>query len=507
MLRSQNSGRFSGIFRNHPQVTIILLGALLRLPLLFTPLSFSTDGWRQTDTASIAYHFYTNGYKLFFPQVFWGGNGPGYVEAEFQLYPFLVSMLYYFFGEHYWLGKLVSLLLSILTWLVFYLLAKKLLDETHTANWALLFLVFSPLSLRYSVAYMPEATVLLFYVAALYFFVLWSETSNKSQLFLSCAAGALAILVKPTAIHIGLIFALFALAKWGIGVLKRWEIWVASIIALAPGFLWFWHARNLYLTYGNTFGVLSGGDSKFGNLGLWLQPHIYYHLPYLDTKWILGFGAIFLFLVGVVIVFKEKKFRLILFGIITIGIYYLIVTRYTHEEWGMQYHIYMLPFAALATGLGAGWVLDNYKKMIRTVILGLSLTIFFGTTTFLFYQMLSTGEDSLYACASSVNALVPADELIVVSTTSTALVNGIANNYQEPQIFFYSKRYGWSLPADQHTPEKLAEFRELGADFFVIYSNDLLEGNPRLGDYLDSNATQIGPGIAAGCGIYRFESP
>ena len=122
----------------------------------------------------------------------------------------------------------------------------------------------------------------------------------------------------------------------------------------------------------------------------------------------------------------------------------------------------------------------------------------------MFYQMLTTGEDTLYACANSVNELVPPDDLIVVSTTSVALDNGVTNNYQEPQIFFDSKRYGWSFPADKHTPEDLAEYQALGAKYFVIYSEELLKENPRLDVYLGDNATQIGPGIEAGCAIYRF---
>lgn len=504
MVGNQYNSKFFGLFQTYPQYVIIAFGTLLRLPLLFTPLSFSSDGWRQTDTASIAYHFFANGYKLFYPQIFWGGNGPGYVETEFQLYPFIISLSYYLFGEHYWLGKLVSLLFSISMWLVFYLLAKKILGASPAANWALLFLVFSPLSLRYSVAFMPEATVMFLYIASLFYFVRWSETSKKGHLCVAAIASAFAILVKPTAIHIGLIFALFALTNWGISILKRWEIWLASALALIPGFLWFWHARNIYLTYGNTFGILSGGDNKFINLDLLLSPHIYYHLPFLDMKWILGFGATLLFIMGLIIVFKEQKLRLILFGMITISIYYLIVARYSHQEWGIHYHLYMLPFMALTTGLGTQWMLTKYSKSTRAVILGLSLALFFGMTTLIYYEMLTTGGDPLSACANSITAVVPPDDLIVVSTTNVALEDGVPNNYQEPQIFFYSKHYGWSFPADQHTPEQLAAYQELGAKYFVIYSQQLLESNPELKAYLKDNATQVGPGIEAGCGIYHL---
>ncbi len=491
----------------HPQLIIIFVGILLRLPLLLTPLSFGTDAWRQTDTASIAYHFYVNGYNILYPQIFWGGNGPGYVEAEFQLYPFIVSVLYYLLGEQYWLGKFVSLLFSVFAWLLFFPLAQRTLRDNRTATWALLFLVFSPLYLRYSVAFMPEATVMFFYIGALFFFVKWISSSNKPDLVFSSVCTALAILVKPTSIFLGLVFALVVLNTWGGRILRRWEVWFSALIALLPGVAWYWHARNIYLTYGNTFGLLSGGDSKFGSLELWLRPHLYYHLAYLDLKWVLGYGMVYLFFAGAIITIKRRESRFTILGVVTIGLYYLIVSRYTHEEWGIQYHVYMLPFAALAVGLGAGWILDKYRWVGRTGILLTSTGIFFGVTLILFFRMLFSGNDGLYACAGYVRELVPADERIVVSTTSVAFDNGIPNNYQEPQIFFYSRRYGWSLPADWHNVEMLAEYREDGASHFIIYDEELLYGNPSLIDYLNSNAVQVGPGIDDGCAIYRFSLP
>jgi 4-amino-4-deoxy-L-arabinose transferase-like glycosyltransferase len=489
--------------REPPQL-IIFMGTLVRLPLLFAPLTFSSDAWRQADTASIAYHFYVNGYHLFYPQIFWGGNGPGFVETEFQLYPFLVSILYHFFGENYWLGKFVSLLFSIFAWLLFYLLAKKVLDETRAATWALTFLVFSPLFLRYSVAFMPEATVMFFYIAALYFFVNWTSTSKKSFLILCSLCTAFAILVKPTSIHIGLVFALLALNKWGVNLLRRWEIWLSTLIALLPGVLWYLHARNIYLTYGNTFGLLSGGDSKFGNLTMWLSPHFYLSVIYLEIKWILGYAAILPFVIGLVIAIKNRGGRLIVIGIATMGLYYMLVARYAGADWGVQYHVYMLPFAALAIGLGLKWVFSNYKGFVVKGILGGSLLAFFGVIAILFFKMLFPGNDSLLRCASYVKELVPVGDRIIVSTTSHTLVNGIPNNYQEPEIFFYSRRYGWSLPADWHTVGKVVEFRKDGAAYFVIYSKQLLDNNPDLANYLENNSTQIGPGIESGCAIYRF---
>lgn len=504
MANPKTGFRFGGLL-GQIQWLIILAGILIRVPLLSTPLtSYGSDSWRQADTASIAYHFYVNGYHILYPQIFWGGNGPGYVETEFQLYPFLVSVLYGFVGEHYWLGRLVSLIFSVFTWWLFYRLAKLVLNNSSLSYWALGVLVFSPLSIRYSVAFMPEATVLFFYVAALYFFLQWTSSSRNGFLYLAAVNTALAILVKPTSIHIGLIFALIAFSKLKSQIFGRWEIWSAVAVALAPGALWYWHARNLYLTYGNTFGLLSGGDSKFGSLNEWLTLHLYTHLIALDSKWILGYGLVVLSIVGVLTAVKRKEFRSLAFGIAGVWVYYLLVPRYSHEEWGIQYHIYMLPYAALVVALGVDWVVSRYAGWSRQGVIWASAGVFLILTLRIYSQMLNPVSDSLATCGAYVNQLVPKNDLIIVSTTSQALDDGVPNNYQEPQIFFYGRRYGWSLPADQLTVEKVEGFRALGANDFVIYSPELLASNLPLAEYLNANSVQVGPGIQSECAIFHF---
>jgi 4-amino-4-deoxy-L-arabinose transferase-like glycosyltransferase len=246
----------------HLMWLIILIGLAIRLPLLSAPLTYASDIWRQADTASIAHNMSGNLRGIFYPQIDWGGTGPGYVETEFQLYTFLVSLLYTLFGEQLWLGRLVSLIFTLATMIVFSLLAQRILKRP-AAGWALAFFALSPLYIRYSVAYMPEATVLFFYVTALYLFCRWLDRQTRRTLLLAACATGLAILVKPTSIHIVLIFVLMTIHRHGWRTLQRWDIWGGVVLSVLPAVLYFTHARNLYLQYGNTFGLLSGGIANF----------------------------------------------------------------------------------------------------------------------------------------------------------------------------------------------------------------------------------------------------
>jgi len=508
---------FGHLIERYMPLIIIIIGILIRLPLLFTPLTNGlSDNWRYTDTASIAHNFIhseTGQFNILYPQINWGGNGPGYVETEFQLYPFITAILYSIFGEQVWLGRLVSLVFTVLAFLVFDALVRRTWSST-VAAWALFFFVVSPISIRYSIGFMPEATVLFFYVAALYLFLRWLDEQDSRLLFGAAVMVALAVLVKPTSINIGLIFLLLLLQRYGLAAMKQPRLWLFALVCLLPGALWYWHARNLYLEYGNTFGILSGGDSKLGNFSYWLNPRFYFNLAKLDLVWIFGWGGAPLFLIGLYSMWRNRQPLLPLFGAVTMLLYYMVVARYAQMEWGIQYHVFFLPFAALGVGIGVEWIISHVRKLsfrnslalfgsALLVICWLSIGVTISTT---YRALLRPVGANFLACANAVASIVPSDARIIVSTTSLAFDNGVPNNYQEPQIFFYSNRYGWSLASDQHTPALVEQYRREGAWYFVIYEKQLLDDNPDLARYLESNARQVGPGVQQGCGIYSFNT-
>lgn len=510
--------RFNRIYLNSV-VLIFGLWLLLRLPLVLTPPVYGVDTWRQADTASIAHGFYSHRLSILYPQINWGGEGPGYVETEFQLYPYLVTQLYRLFGEQFWLGRVVSLLFSVATFGAFYLLMRQFL-EPQALLWALLFLAISPISIRYSILYMPEATVFFFYMLALHFFCRWLRSDGRNTLYLAAISTAIAILVKPTSIHIGLIFLLLLVDKYRLSFIRNPHIWAFGLISLVPSLLWYLHARNLYLTYGNTFGLLSGGDAKFGGLNYWLNPDLYARLLRLEVKWILDGIGVLPFLIGLILSIRRRNPMLLPIGVVTVLIYLAVVARISQEEWGIHYHIYILPYAAVGFGIGMGWLLTRIQQMrlpfspkMAGWIFSVILVGLMSLWMFRLYAgvLLQPTAQPLWDCAQAVIAQVPENALIIVSTTSSADaapgdIEASPNNFEEPNIFYYSHRYGWSLPADWHIPDVIEQYRARGAQAFIITVQGLLLDNPALLAYLEQNARQVGPGIEQGCGIYRFGS-
>jgi 4-amino-4-deoxy-L-arabinose transferase-like glycosyltransferase len=502
----------TGIQQYHVLV-ILLLALAVRLPLVFTPITY-TDSWRQADTASIAHNFYRDGgnFNILYPQINWGGNVPGYVEAEFQLYTFVVAILYRVFGEHIILGRLVSLALTLPTLGLFYLLVRRMFNR-RIAAWALLIFAISPLSIRYSTAFMPEAAVMFFYVAALYTFYRWLTEEKSHFLWWAAVSTALAVLVKPTSIHIGVIFLLLLLARCRLRFLGIKALWGFAAVALIPTVLYYLHAYTLYQMYGNTFGLLAGGDTKFGGLRDILSAGFYLRLVSLDSLWLLALGGVPLALFGTVLLLRQKDAtRLPLFGAATALIYYMLVSRFAQEEWGIHYHIYTIPYATALAAIGADWLWNRARQPDRGLNLyRLAVVAAFGVMVVLAGRIYSgsflrhSAQDILQ-CAASVEQIVPAERRIIVSSTSASSDNGLANNYQDPRLFYYSQRYGWSLAADDHTPERVEQFREDGAAYLVIYDPGLYTGSPALAAYLERGAQQVGPGIEAGCAIFQFDT-
>jgi hypothetical protein len=222
----------------------------------------------------------------------------------------------------------------------------------------------------------------------------------------------------------------------------------------------------------------------------------------LEAKWVFAWSGVLLFAWGVYVCFRKRTSWLPLFGALTAAIYYMAVARYASEVWGIQYHVFFLPFAALVVGIGLseiGWSLSP-----RAGLAAVALLVAGVGSAKIYAELFEPVGEVLATCGRTVAERTPEGSLVVVSTTSAADEDGRPNNYQEPQVFFFADRHGWSLPSDRHTPEAVEQFRREGASYFVAYDARLLRARPELGAYLDANAEQIGEGIESGCAIYRL---
>jgi hypothetical protein len=484
---------------------VVLVVAALSVVRAFGPLTYSGDIWRQADTASIARNFAENGMRLFYPQIDWGGAGPGYVETEFQLLTWLTAAGYLLLGEHEWIGRLISLAFGLVAVGAFWGLARRLLSPA-AARWAVIAFALSPLFMRYAGAFMPDVTALAFFLLALLAFRRWLDEDRTAWLAAVAAAVSLAALVKPTSLVVGPILVAWLQAADRTR-LRRPALYVAGAAALVAPALWLLHANSLYRTYGNTFGVLSGGDDKFGGVGQWLRPSFYIGNAYLEAVWVLGVVGVPLAVLGAAAVWRERRrYAVVVAGILVVIAYFFAVARYSQNS--PQYHIYALPFAALLVGLGAAaageWIRPRWPQAARRATAAVLVAALAAGSLTVFAGSLRDTSGTLGVCAGELAEVSGAGDLVVVDTTSLALDRGVPNNWQEPVVFYRADRRGWSLAADQLDPARLAADREAGARFFVDVDPTLVpDGSPPAG-WLAENATPVRTAAADGCGIWAL---
>src|SRR6266508_6880161 len=173
---SAGSGRApvgGGVARGErlPLLGVLAVGIAIRLIHISQPFD-DRWSWRQADVAMIARNFYQHGFNIFYPQVDWAGQAPGYVGTEFPLVPFLASLLYTIVGEHEWVGRSVSVLFYAVSVPFFYLLVHKI-SNAHSALWAVGIYSLTPLSIFASRSFMPDMASLSLSIVALYLFGTW----------------------------------------------------------------------------------------------------------------------------------------------------------------------------------------------------------------------------------------------------------------------------------------------------------------------------------------------
>jgi hypothetical protein len=78
---------------------------------------------------------------------------------------------------------------------------------------------------------------------------------------------------------------------------------------------------------------------------------------------------------------------------------------------------------------------------------------------------------------------------------------------KEPVVFFLSDRKGWSLAADQHTPEQVASLRDAGARFLVEGYPELVPTGGPLATWLADNTEQVSSADDDGCDIWELTAP
>lgn len=474
---------------------LILLGIAVRLYRIDGPFP-DWHYYRQFDTAAIARNFSEGPLNIFYPQVDWRGDSPGYVEVEFQAFTFMVAALYRAFGVHEWLGRFLNLFFYAGTAVLLYRLTRDVYGR-RAALAAVGFYSFLPLSYSVSHNFQPDTLMVLCTLAGIYYFYRWTEDSRWNSLAVSLAGLAIAVLIKPFCVYAGVALIYLCHRKFGWRFLAKPVLWLYALLVVLPMAAWYIHAFHLWAAYGNTFGIF-GGRIR----GMYLGGDIPTTGMLLRN---LGWRLVWEIATPIGLVLMAA------------GLSWAPPSRnYVFHWWAAGFlatiplvpsghaghNYYQLPLVLIAAPVMAyGLVRLIERGTLSWQMAAAVCVVFLAFCAWGIRPMISSSQElrQRIAFGKRVSELVPKDALMVFSyplpykpswyshrTPDGDLIGG------DPTDFYNSHRKGFSVFGWQASPEMLQKLEKHHARYFAtFYPKYVYEQMPQLKTYLEAKAIPV----------------
>jgi hypothetical protein len=250
----------------------LALGMGLRLLLLFQPPVEDNSWIRQTQTADAIQSWVDAGHPTWDAEASWRGDTGARLAQELPVFNLLVYLGAWAGFPLNVSGRLVSALLWGAGFLLLQGIWRRWLDDRETF-WANLLFVFSPVSIAFGQAIMPEMLVQLLGLGLVILLFQYERNPSRICWWSIVAVGALGALIKlPGFSHyyvmLGLI--LFFRDRWKVFAQAR--LWVGGIFTLAVLCLWSRYTQSVNSTF---FPEWTATANLQGFLGSWeerLQP-------------------------------------------------------------------------------------------------------------------------------------------------------------------------------------------------------------------------------------------
>ena len=297
-------------------------------------------------------------------------------------------------------------------------------------------------------------------LAGIYFFDRWlegilnskkqiSKVHIKYQIFfaLSILFTGLSFLLKPFALFFTLPMVYLAWKAFGFDLIKKWHLWLFTVLSLAPLVLWRWWTGQ-YPEGVPASSWLFNGD------GIRFRPAFFRWIGFERvTKLILGYTGILLLAVGCWRVVKNKNAGFFLSFALASALYVsVIATGNVRHDY---YQIAIIPTISIFAGLGANKLFELLTKRTNTIIAVSILGIVILSSIYFSWMQVrdyfNINDRGMVAAGKKADEILPRDAIVIAPYDgSTTLLN-------------MSARRGW--PTFQEPIEKLIE---RGATHLVI---------------------------------------
>lgn len=343
---------------------IISLHVLFHLPFIHLP-PCSIHVWRQCNTLAVARNFFEEDNDILRPRVDKRLDTDGVTGMQFPAYEWGLAQIYRITGEHYWVHRVWSLLISSLTLVFIFSFFRKYADDALAGLIAAWVMCWSPEWFYHSINALPDILAMMFGAGALAVFLSWRSQKTYLFLFITFLMITLSGLIKIQYGLFGLIIVMLLLRdffkeKVSRQILVAWSL--AGLLSMAIVLSWYQYANGLIEKSGLYDFVLqlrpvTGGFSEAIRV---VRKNLISDLPEL----LLNYAGFALLLLGVVAWFRstEKRSWIAFPSFILFMIWYVLMLEQMKVH---QYYMLPLIFLCIFPILHAArWLIKSGRQSV-----------------------------------------------------------------------------------------------------------------------------------------------
>ncbi len=343
-------------------LALLLLGLGIRLQGIRLDL-IDHNCFRGATEAMMARHFDRHGLVLQYPYICGYASTPVKFVNEFPLYPALMAVTYRFFGEDILFGRLISIVASLGTALLCYLILRHQFSNS-TPFWGMLLFTLSPLGSYVGRCVLRHPTAFFFMALAFFLWMLWLERSSWWLWLGVWFSAAASILMNFPNAYIGLpmLAALILYRGWR-GILDR-RVWWLAVLVLLPTFLWVYHAMVSGAWFMTPRGTSQREPGKFFRLEWW-NPEFFQNLGIHLWGMLLTPSGVILASLGLFLFWRSRFPWVVRVWAATVFLYFAYDSYAVSVEIHDYYFLHALFPACLAAGIAGGTLVDVARVHAR----------------------------------------------------------------------------------------------------------------------------------------------
>lgn len=402
-------------------------------------------------------------------------------------------------------GRSLSAIFFFLSLYPFYRLSVRFTKDRQSAVYALLFYVFSPLTIIYGQSFLLEMPALFFLITSLYLLFKWDNSPNDAALVLSALFASFAIALRVYfaffLIPVGYIF----LSRYRASIFVKRQPYVYLALALSLMVLW-----QLYAGYAaRRYGVLTSMEDNLVVFNVTRNfPDRLMFNPETYKAWLDTFTSQVVTPVGILaailgissLASREVRFFFV-YMTVFFGLFFIAPRKFYEFNY---YFMPLVPVMSIMAGAGVAKALKNAKNILVVTIGILGFVAILSLRHSFAPAFITPKEDkNVLEAAHAVREIAPKASRVIASHGSSS------------SFLYYCNRSGWAFDVSDsltgtvrfsgdnsgNAVERLERLRAQGAEFFAITNQEDLKKNPSLLKHL----TQHYPVAMEESGIAVFD--